>query len=302
MGAHFVTRAVTRDGALDGPLYQADLHDTVVEAAEEEEGRHQEGADVDDVQPPLLCHVVQGSHWKTELEQVWSMIFSPVMPMPMPRTISPKMRKMIDLFLKMSNMFDWQGKKLTWSWQTLVPHWTLFCSEDTWNNNLNARSLPRTSLAKNNIPGKGIVEGVEKEGVVAMRTSDPAHPRHLKTRYLLGQKKYGDVSRRDLEEDTIHLRNRNRCGWRGSQVDDPLTVWSAHRERLMLLPSVCIRCKMLWIYIFGLQREMPRTPSLLHLGWSGISLYKYYCQTLILKNTGEKRPGASDPLGAAFAD
>ena len=28
-------------------------------------------------------------------------------------------------------------------------------------------------------PGKGIVEGVEEEGVVAMRTSDPAHPRHL---------------------------------------------------------------------------------------------------------------------------
>ena len=73
------------------------------------------------------------------------------------------------------------------------------------------------------------------------------------------------MSAGNLEEDTIHLRDRNRCGWRGSQVDDPLTVWSAHRERLMLLPSVCIRCKMLWIYIFGLQREMPRT-SLLHLG------------------------------------
>ena len=53
-----MTRAVTRDGALDGPLYQADLHDTVVEAAEEEKRRHQEGADVDDVQSPLLCHVV----------------------------------------------------------------------------------------------------------------------------------------------------------------------------------------------------------------------------------------------------
>ena len=41
------------------------------------------------------------------------MIFSPVMPMPMPRTISPKMRKMIDLFLKgmrkRSDMFDWPG-------------------------------------------------------------------------------------------------------------------------------------------------------------------------------------------------
>jgi hypothetical protein len=55
-------------------------------------------------------------------------------------------------------------------------------------------------------PGKGIVEGVEKEGVVAMRTSDPAHPRHL--------------------------RDRNRCGWRGSQVDDPLTVWSGASDPL----------------------------------------------------------------------
>ena len=36
-------------------------------------------------------------------------------------------------------------------------------------------------IKKKNIyaPGKGIVEGVEEEGVVAMRTSDPAHPRHL---------------------------------------------------------------------------------------------------------------------------
>ena len=62
MGAHFVTRAVTRDGALDGPLYQADLHDTVVEAAKEEKSRDEEGADIDDVEPPLLCHVVQSSH------------------------------------------------------------------------------------------------------------------------------------------------------------------------------------------------------------------------------------------------
>ena len=58
MGAHFVRRTVTRNGALDGSLYQTDLHDTVVEAAEEEKRRHQEGADVDDVQSPLLCHVV----------------------------------------------------------------------------------------------------------------------------------------------------------------------------------------------------------------------------------------------------
>ena len=30
------------------------------------------------------------------------------------------------------------------------------------------------------IPGEGIVEGVEEERVVAMSTSDPAHPRHLR--------------------------------------------------------------------------------------------------------------------------
>jgi len=49
-------------------------------------------------------------------------------------------------------------------------------------------------------PGKGIVEGVEEEGVMAMRTSDPAHSRHL--------------------------RDRNRCGRGRRQVDDPLTVGS----------------------------------------------------------------------------
>ena len=62
MGAHFVTRSVTRNGALDGSLYQADLHDTVVEAAKEEKSRDKEGADIDDVESPLLCHVVQGTH------------------------------------------------------------------------------------------------------------------------------------------------------------------------------------------------------------------------------------------------
>ena len=62
----------------------------------------------------------------------------------MPRTISPKMRKMIDLFLKEKSC-DWQiaqkkeGKVWTWSWQTQVPHWTLFCSEDTCDRNLTAR-------------------------------------------------------------------------------------------------------------------------------------------------------------------
>ena len=32
------------------------------------------------------------------------------------------------------------------------------------------------------IPGEGIVEGVEEERVVAMSTSDPAHPRHLRAK------------------------------------------------------------------------------------------------------------------------
>ena len=35
------------------------------------------------------------------------------------------------------------------------------------------------------VPGKGIVEGVEEEGVMAMRTSDPAHSRHLEERYFI---------------------------------------------------------------------------------------------------------------------
>ena len=34
------------------------------------------------------------------------------------------------------------------------------------------------------VPGKGIVEGVEEEGVMAMSASDPAHPRHLKVEYF----------------------------------------------------------------------------------------------------------------------
>jgi len=55
-------------------------------------------------------------------------------------------------------------------------------------------------------PGEGIVEGVEEERVVAMSTSDPAHPRHL--------------------------RHRDRCGWGGRQVDDPLTVWSGTSDPL----------------------------------------------------------------------
>ena len=46
------------EGALDRSLYQADLHDTVVEAAKEEKSRDEEGADIDDVEPPLLCHIV----------------------------------------------------------------------------------------------------------------------------------------------------------------------------------------------------------------------------------------------------
>jgi len=49
-------------GALDGSLYQADLHDAVVEAPEEKERCHQESSDVDDVQPTLIRHVVQGAH------------------------------------------------------------------------------------------------------------------------------------------------------------------------------------------------------------------------------------------------
>ena len=63
-GAHFVTRNSPDwcEGALDRSLYQADLHDTVVEAAKEEKSRDKEGADIDDVEPPLLCHVVQGTH------------------------------------------------------------------------------------------------------------------------------------------------------------------------------------------------------------------------------------------------
>ena len=32
-----------------------------------------------------------------------------------------------------------EGKVKTWSWQTQVPHWTLFCSEDTWDKNLTAQ-------------------------------------------------------------------------------------------------------------------------------------------------------------------
>ena len=65
-GAHFVTRDSPDwwEGALDRSLYQADLHDTVVEAAKEEKSRDKEGADIDDVEPTLLCHVVQGTHWK----------------------------------------------------------------------------------------------------------------------------------------------------------------------------------------------------------------------------------------------
>jgi len=149
-----VTRTVTRNGALDGPLYQTDLHDTVVEAAEEEKGRHQEGADVDDVQPPLLCHVVQGSHSDAN-----------------------------------ANAKNDQSKD----------------EEDDRPGPGKLRSHTGHFSAVRT-PGKGIVEGVEKEGVVAMRTSDPAHPRHL--------------------------RDRNRCGWRGSQVDDPLTVWSGASDPL----------------------------------------------------------------------
>ena len=51
-------RILWRFGALDGSLYKADLHDTVVEAAEEEQGSDEEGADVDDVQTTFLCHHV----------------------------------------------------------------------------------------------------------------------------------------------------------------------------------------------------------------------------------------------------
>lgn len=149
-----MTRAVTRDGALDGSLYQADLHDTVVEAAEEEKGRHQEGANVDDVQSPLLCHVVQGPHSDAN-----------------------------------ANAKNDQSKD----------------EEDDRPGPCKLRSHTGHFSAVRT-PGKGIVEGVEKEGVMAMRTSDPAHPRHL--------------------------RDRNRCGRRGRQVDDPLTVWSGASDPL----------------------------------------------------------------------
>ena len=78
-------------------------------------------------------------------------------------------------------------------------------------------------IKKKNIyaPGKGIVEGVEEEGVVAMRTSDPAHPRHLDI-FSISISKDNKFHRR-----CRYLRDRNRCGRRGRQVDDPLTVWSA---------------------------------------------------------------------------
>ena len=38
---------------LDRPLYQGDLHDTVVEGAEQEQGRHQESPHVEDVHAAL---------------------------------------------------------------------------------------------------------------------------------------------------------------------------------------------------------------------------------------------------------
>ena len=50
---------------LPGPLgtilkfVQTFNHD---EAAKEEKSRDKEGADIDDVESPLLCHVVQGTH------------------------------------------------------------------------------------------------------------------------------------------------------------------------------------------------------------------------------------------------
>ena len=72
-------------------------------------------------------------------------------------------------------------------------------------------------------PGKGIVEGVEEEGVVAMRTSDPAHPRHLDQIFSVPANTINTTG----DGRCRYLRDRNRCGRRGRQVDDPLTVWSA---------------------------------------------------------------------------
>ena len=49
-------------------------------------------------------------------------------------------------------------------------------------------------------PCQSIVQGVEQECVVAMRTGHSAHPRNI--------------------------GHRDRCWWRWSQVDNPLAIWS----------------------------------------------------------------------------
>jgi len=122
-------------GALDGSLYQADLHDAVVEAAEEEEGGHQESSDVHHVQATLLSHVVQGAHSDAN-----------------------------------ANAKNDQSKD----------------KEDDRPGPGKLRSHTGHFSAVRT-PGKGIVEGVEEEGVMAMRASDPAHPRHLRDRNRCGR-------------------------------------------------------------------------------------------------------------------
>ena len=49
------------------------------------------------------------------------------------------------------------------------------------------------------LPGQGVVEGVEEEGVMTVSAGHPTHPRHI------GQ--------------------RRRHRGRGGQVNDPLAVW-----------------------------------------------------------------------------
>ena len=88
------------------------------------------------------------------------------------------------------------------------------------------------------------------------------------TACLLADIRYHDKFHRRCR----YLRDRNRCGRRGRQVDDPLTVWSG-------------------------ERNVKEDIFILYLRLSGFDLYTMY------KNTASQhRPGTSDPLGAAFAD
>ena len=61
------------------------------------------------------------------------------------------------------------------------------------------------------VPGKGIVEGVEEEGVMAMSASDPAHTRHLKEGKGISNARNEAKSNEEMTPCS-YLRDRDRCG------------------------------------------------------------------------------------------